>query len=114
MGSRNRVFCEINPDTKRVIRIIKAKGGALMLPPERVAELPRKDAVESIRRQVLERANGICDKCARILTWGTLHMHERIARSAGGEQSLSNAWALCYDCHILGEHGNRAPQWKRS
>jgi hypothetical protein len=63
---RNRVMVEIDPATKLPIRIIKNKGGALNLPPEQVAEWPRKDAVAAIRKQVFDRANGVCDKCARI------------------------------------------------
>lgn len=110
---RNRVMVEVDPATRMPIRIIKSKGGALMLPPERVAEWPRKDAVTSIRKQVFDRAGGVCDKCARIVSWDGGHLHERIPRGSGGEISVENCWCLCFDCHILGEHGDRAPQFTK-
>ena len=81
-----------------------------MLDPSRVRELPKKEAVETLRRQVFQRAEGLCQRCGHPVTWQTMHMDERKARGEGGEQSMENCWALCYDCHIGredAEHGNR-------
>ncbi len=110
--ARNRVYVEINPETKLPIRILKHF--EFKLPQERFGEWPRKDATESIRRQVFERAKNLCDKCGKILTWGTMHLHERTPRSKGGEVSVENGWALCYQCHILEEHGTKRPQWQKT
>lgn len=108
-----RVFAEISEDGS-IVRIVKTKGGACFLPPERVKEYPRSYAVGLLREQVLRRANNLCDKCGKIVTNGTLQMHERIPKSKGGEQSMDNCWALCYNCHQgkSGEH-KRHPVWTK-
>ena len=111
--AKNRVMCQIDPKTKTPLRIFKYPAGALFLPPEQIAEWPRRDAIESIRRQVFERDGHLCVKCGATLTWGTMHLHERTPRGKGGEIAVSNGWSLCYSCHILGEHGERAPQWSK-
>lgn len=115
MGSKNRVMVEIDLVTRLPIRIIKSNGGAIFLSQDQVAEWPRKEAVSEIRKQVFARANGLCDKCGRILGLSG-HMHERIPKGNGGEVSVSNGWALCFDCHEgpnNGEH-KRYPQWTNS
>jgi len=104
-------MCEIDPVSKRAIRIFRNEKYALPFPPEIVRELPKRDAVEDIRRQVFERCEGLCEKCGKILSWGSLHMHERQFKSKGGEVSVENGWGLCSRCHLDQEHGDRRPQW---
>lgn len=109
---RNRVFVEID-EAGNVTRIIKSKGGACFVPPERLRELPRKDAVEAIRKQVFERDEYLCRYCGKQLTWHTGHCDEIIPKSKGGEVALSNCQLLCAHCHIgpKGKHSNRWPQF---
>ena len=107
---RNRVMCEIHPESKRVIRVFRNDKDALSLPPERVRQFPKKDAVEDLRRQVFELSEGLCRNCGKIINW-RFHMHELQHRGRGGEQSLENSIALCADCHLNQEHGDRRPQW---
>lgn len=109
--ARNRVTCEIDPANQRVIRIFRHPAKAIFMSPDVIRELPRKDAVEDVRRQVFERAGGVCEHCPKILTFETMHMHEKIFRSHGGEQSLANCQCLCADCHLIGEHGGL--QWSK-
>jgi hypothetical protein len=111
---RNRVMCEISPETKKPIRIFKYPARALFLPPEIVAEWPKKEAVSAIRDELVKRSKGECPYCAGPLGRG--HMHEKEHRGDGGEISLENSIMICAKCHIgpKGEHKNRAPQWTRS
>jgi len=93
MNRRLRVFVELN-DQNQIIRIYRK------FPPfdAHTAEVSRKYAVSEIRRQVVERAKGVCENCPRYVGQNG-HMHERIFRSHGGEQSLKNCWYLCKPCH---------------
>ena len=115
MGQRmkslaNRVLCEIDPATKKIIRILRRGGAALFLRPEQVIELPKIEAVGQIRKVVFEQSHGECRNCGKCLTWN-FHMHEQQPRGAGGEISIWNSVALCAECHLNQEHGNRKPQW---
>lgn len=56
--------------------------------------------VGEIRREIYKRQNGTCIRCPTLITWGTLHLHERIKRSKGGKISLENSEGLCYPCHL--------------
>ncbi|MCU1301754.1 MAG: hypothetical protein JWQ87_2038 [Candidatus Sulfotelmatobacter sp.] len=113
--SRNRVWVELQGG--KIARIFRSQGAAAKsqaAEEDRIREYPRKDATEAIRRQVYERANGECENCGKRLTWGTLHMNERIPRSKGGEVSVENGQALCYACHegrLDSVHGNRLPRF---
>lgn len=109
--SRTRVYVELDPSSTRVIRIFTAAGLARIAQIEgrNVTEWPRLNAKESIRRQVFERANKECEDCCRPISWGQMHLHEKIFRSHGGEVSLDNCMALCYRCHN-GSAGARHPQ----
>lgn len=72
------------------------------------------DAIEDIRRQVFARSDGDCEFCGATITWNTMHQHERISRGEGGEVSVANCVALCYQCHIGrkdSEHGDRRPRF---
>ncbi len=108
--SRNRVMCEID-ELGSPIRIFRVASAALAFPPEKVREFPRREAVGSIRLQVYNRDDKSCVRCGKPLTFYQMHMHERKAKGTGGEVSLANCWAMCYDCHEkpngFSEHGNR-------
>ena len=110
---RGRVFVEV--DDKGPVRIFR-KPSAARLFDGQIAEWPRRDAVQFIRRRVFERANGRCEKCNKILTWNGMHLHEIVPRGKGGEISLTNSEALCADCHILSpdsEHAGRQVRFGR-
>jgi hypothetical protein len=110
--SRGRCFVELD-DSNNIIRIFKNQGLACASEAYdrgKVFEYPRKEAVESIRKQVMGRAKNLCERCGNRLTWRTGEMDERISRGSGGEQSLVNCWWLCPGCHRLdesAEHGDR-------
>lgn len=110
---KNRVLCEIDTTTRKLVRILRYGGTALFLRPEQVIELPKGEAVSQIRRQVFERSGGECNSCSKTITWDGFHMHEVKPRGKGGEVSTYNSIALCADCHIGkgGAHANRYPQW---
>lgn len=65
------------------------------------------EAVKSIRKQVYSRSEQMCEYCGEIITWSTMHMHEKIPKGKGGEVSLENCVALCAECHLNKEHGDR-------
>jgi|ERR1700728_142771 len=112
--SKSVVFVEINPETSKIIRIFKNSHLALSFPQEIVKQSLRNFAVGEIRSQIVERAtkeDGVhCEYCDRWLTSQTGHMHEKQFKGKGGEVSLENGVFLCYECHILGEHGDRVFQ----
>ena len=107
-----RVMVEINPETNRVVRIFKYPAAALFLDPAIIRELPRKEAVEDVRKQVFEASGGVCRDCPRPLTWD-YHLHEDVHRSKNGEISIFNSVAVCSECHRKIEHGKRAPQFSK-
>lgn len=109
--SRTRVYVETDSTGANIIRVFKSVGLAAMAQVEgrSVTEWPRKDAVESVRRQVFERAKKSCEDCGKPVTWSQLHLHEKHSRGRGGEISLDNCMALCYLCHN-GSAGARHPQ----
>ena len=76
-------------------------------PEDRIALMTKAEAVPSIRRRILERAendDGIaeCERCGRYITWDSFEMNEKLLKSLGGEVSLENCEALCQDCHQTG------------
>lgn len=75
-----------------------------------------KEAVAIVRRRVFERSGGLCENCARPVTWESGHMHERKPRGKGGEISVKNSVFICAKCHLgpQGEHGNRRPRFGES
>lgn len=113
--SKNRVLCEIDPLTRKLVRILRHGGTALFLRPEQVVELPKIEAVSQIRRQVFEKYNNRCRHCDKLLTWQTGHCDEIIPKSKQGEVSIENCQLLCADCHIgpKGKHGDRLPQFSK-
>lgn len=112
----NRVLCEVDPATKKIIRILRRGGAGLFLKPEQALELPKIEAMERIRKRVYEIAKGDCNGCGKALSYPSgFHMHEVKPRGKGGEISTYNSIALCADCHIgkSGAHANRYPQWTK-
>ncbi|MDH7515993.1 MAG: HNH endonuclease, partial [Bacteroidota bacterium] len=62
--------------------------------------------------EVLARANGICESCRqpapfRRASDGSpyLEVHHRVWLSRGGEDTVSNAVALCPNCHRRMHYG---------
>lgn len=107
-NARGRVFVEMQDG--KPIRILQKKQAWRV---ENKQEMPRKDAVAEIRKQVFERSRGECENCSYPIT-ANAHMDEKISRGDGGEISLTNCQMLCARCHIIGptsKHGNRTPQW---
>ena len=49
-----------------------------------------------LRAQVLERAEGKCEVCG---VGGTLHIHHKTYKRAGGNETLDDLIALCPPCH---------------
>ena len=109
-GERNHVWVERDPESGLPIRIIKSREANSAREIE-IAFVDRTWAVGEIRRQVFERDNYECRRCARRLTLQTGHMDEIVSRGEGGEVSVKNGWLLCSGCHIgnkpTSEHGNR-------
>lgn len=74
----------------------------------------RRVAVESIRRQVLNRQKGKCISCEGDISWETMHLDEVKDRGKGGLIALDNCEGRCSDCHIgpRGKHGlSRSPRF---
>ena len=71
-----------------------------------IKEYPRKDAVFAIRTRVFQKSDNHCKDCGNIITWN-FHMHEETPRGKGGNISIWNSIALCANCHLNFEHGNR-------
>jgi hypothetical protein len=109
---------EISPEGLPV-RIFKNAKRALDLPPERVSEWPKKEAVGSIRHQIFVRCAGKCEYgCGRSFPEDgplrvRMHMHEEVPKGSvhtTGEVSLANSKAICYYCHFEDDprgHQNR-------
>jgi 5-methylcytosine-specific restriction endonuclease McrA len=73
-------------------------------------------AYSEFRKQVFDRAEGLCEDCGRwvplytplehgfnVLACG--HVAHIKSHGAGGGDTLDNVRWLCYECHILKEHG---------
>lgn len=58
-------------------------------------------------KEAWERAEGLCEKCKKQLTWdnrgdegrGKWEAHHKIAVKDGGSDDLCNCQILCTDCH---------------
>lgn len=112
---RLRVLCEVDPITKEIVRILKYGGTALFLKPEQVLEFPKGEAVKLLRKRVYDLSRGECRNCGAALSYPNgFHMHEQKPRGNGGEMSIWNSCALCADCHLNQEHGNRKPMWTKA
>jgi 5-methylcytosine-specific restriction protein A len=56
-----------------------------------------------LRRLVLDRAGGRCERCGAVAD----DAHHLVARARGGADTLDNLEALCEDCHAE-EHEQRS------
>jgi 5-methylcytosine-specific restriction endonuclease McrA len=116
-GDRYKVWVEIDPKSGLPIRIVKSRYEVYSLPLEKIAFWPRSEAVGLIRKQIFDRDKD-CQRCGKTLTRATMHMDEKVSKGEGGEVSLKNCWALCYECHegnkSTSEHGNRMVRFGES
>lgn len=69
---------------------------------------------KTLRRKVLDRADGVCEECSSI---GEIQVHHIKPVSLGGAiWDLSNLKAVCRSCH-LAEHRkieeSKMPEWQR-
>ena len=106
-GRVKRVWVELSPAGK-VIRIFRSKRAAVES-ETRIEQRPKAEAVEELRWNLFIAVGGVCERCGNWISWNSMHMHERVPRGKGGEQSLSNSQALCGSCHIgkSGVHRDR-------
>ena len=77
-----------------------------------LTQIPRREAVASIRKTIWIRSKGHCEKCGEIVTEQTGHMHEVIHRGRGGEIALDKSRFICQKCHDA-EHSNRKPKFTK-
>ena len=106
--SRSRCMVEID-EAGQVLRIFRHAKRAMELPPEKVRELPRSEAVSQIRHAIWLRSHGNCEYCGRMVTengWTAGEMHEEVPRSKMGEISLENSKFICRKCHREDERGH--------
>lgn len=64
-----------------------------------VARRRKPDVPMSVREEVRERSEGLCEIQALGCTVRAVHMHHRIRRSQGGEHVASNLIDACASCH---------------
>jgi 5-methylcytosine-specific restriction endonuclease McrA len=67
-----------------------------------------KSVPASVRRAVMIRSHGICERCAGMRV---AEMHHRLPRSRGGAliEDPFNIVGLCWDCHRLVHDTNERP-----
>ena len=115
------VWVEFDEFTGWATRIFKSHKAMVLAMPYfecgYTKKMDRALAVSQIRRQIFDRQEGVCVNCPEMLTWGSMHMHEKISRGDGGEISLDNSEGLCAACHVLSPrsaHGKeRSPQFTK-
>ena len=107
-----KVYVVLDPITFCPARILRGNKSWLEIRADiPVRLMDRSDAVGAIRKKIWERCKGYCEKCGDLITNEQMHMHEQVPRGECGEISLDNSIALCYNCHINGEHGDRRPKF---
>ncbi len=84
----------------------------------RLVQMPRAEAVGSVRREIFVRQKARCIACDEVFTEEQMHMHEKHSRGTfvkgrSGNISLDNSEGLCFSCHLgpNGEHGDRRPKF---
>lgn len=112
LGVKKKVWVEQTGG--QVIRIFKSKTQAFSLCPDPV-ELPKSEAVGSIRRHVYDKQLGRCLACNKEVPyegelWKRAHMDEVIAKGKGGDVSITNCQILCPACH-WDKHSDRRPRF---
>ena len=72
-----------------------------------------KSFTGSVRRQIEERSEGICEAMVPgVCTYAADHIHHRKRRSQGGGESFENGLAACAACHTH-IHMNTAESYER-
>lgn len=104
-----KVWVELDLDGK-VFRLLPHKQST---GSSRCVEMDKAEAIAAIRYQVFRNSGHKCRDCGNPITWNTMHMHEVIHRGKGGKMGVDNSVALCSECHLNIEHGNRKPQWTK-
>lgn len=103
-------------DFGNIIRIFRKDKRWLQVAEDRLALVPKIDAVREIRMQIFKRSCGKCEfDCGNNISWDSMELHEKIPRGKHGEISLQNSVALCHNCHTGSPdsaHGDR--RWQTS
>lgn len=110
---RNRKTVVVETKGEEIVRIFRSEQAASES-QETVVRMGKPDAILKLRKQVFARSENECERCGKFLTWQTMHMDEKLARGKGGEYSMENCQAICYDCHMGrpdSQHGLRKPQF---
>lgn len=61
--------------------------------------MPRIEFSRKVRRQIIERAGGKCEKCGAVLKPGAGEIDHILAAELGGEATPANGRLLCKVCH---------------
>ena len=59
---------------------------------------------KAVHAKVIERSQGLCERCGCAPDFRGLSVHHKVFRSHGGKSTLENQVALCGRCHSK-EHG---------
>jgi hypothetical protein len=68
---------------------------------KRMKPLKRAPMSKSLRQEVYDRSQGLCDRHGLALSEDAWHAHHRKLRTRGGQDSMENLVALCPPCHDL-------------
>jgi hypothetical protein len=61
--------------------------------------MSRKEFSRKVRQQVIDRANGQCERCKAALKPGEGEFDHVLAAALGGEATVANCQLLCLTCH---------------
>lgn len=59
---------------------------------------------KAVHAQVIERSQGLCERCGCAPDFRGLSVHHKVFRSQGGKSTIENQVALCGACHSLSHH----------
>lgn len=113
MKQKNRCWVELDSRFQLPIRIFRNHKDAIKsvyYDEGRITEFSKKEAVRLIRKQIVDRSEGFCERCGERITSDTGEMDEKISKGELGEVSVENCQFLCHDCHqkdTYSEHGER-------
>lgn len=68
--------------------------------------------LDRVRPLVRERSGGLCEVGFPGCEWAAVHVHHRLMRSQGGDNSLGNLLHCCMSCHRYG-HLNPSAAYER-